>query len=373
MPVVTLTDISIRSLKPKVGQRVTYFDKSLKGFGVRVSETGHGSYVLVVGANRQRVKIGDVGTVKLAVARQAARTLLAEKQLGRHLPGRSETYQSAVDEFLNAKAPGLKPRTLRDYKRLLMRYGFKEEKLSVITPGSIQKKLDKLPRSEKFHAYVAFNIFFRWAFRRHLIEVHPMIRMEAPPKGKSRKRILTDAEIKVIWHAATGMFGDIWKLCLLIGQRRSEIAGLHREWRKGDLITIPGEYTKNGEDHTFPIGPIAQAIIEAQPRRNDSPYLFPARKLWKGKSTCYNAWGKDAPALRIASGTSGWVPHDCRRTFRSKWAELKVLREVAEKYVNHISGVQAGVEGIYDRYTYLPEMRDAVKRYEAHLSGLVSS
>jgi hypothetical protein len=40
MPTLTLTAISVRSLKPISGKQVTYIDKSLKGFGVRVTETG---------------------------------------------------------------------------------------------------------------------------------------------------------------------------------------------------------------------------------------------------------------------------------------------------------------------------------------------
>jgi hypothetical protein len=38
----------------------------LKGFGVRVSEHGLMSYVLTYGVNRQRIRLGDVGVVKLA-------------------------------------------------------------------------------------------------------------------------------------------------------------------------------------------------------------------------------------------------------------------------------------------------------------------
>ena len=82
MPVVSLTDIAIRHLKPVPGKQVTYTDRSLKGFGVRVSERGVMTYVLVVGANRKRIKIGNVGVLKLSDARATARSKLAEKQLG---------------------------------------------------------------------------------------------------------------------------------------------------------------------------------------------------------------------------------------------------------------------------------------------------
>ena len=55
MPTISLTDLTVRNLKPQ-GKRITYLDKSLKGFGVRITETGHACYVLTYGANRQRVK-----------------------------------------------------------------------------------------------------------------------------------------------------------------------------------------------------------------------------------------------------------------------------------------------------------------------------
>ena len=61
MPVVALTDISIRNLKPVPGKRVTYLDKTLKGFGIRITENGQMSFVLTYGPNRARVKLGEVG------------------------------------------------------------------------------------------------------------------------------------------------------------------------------------------------------------------------------------------------------------------------------------------------------------------------
>jgi len=82
MPTVALTDRTIPHLKPVPGKQVIYVDRALKGFGVRVSDQGRMSYVLTYGANRQRIKLGDVGVVKLADARERARDILAERQLG---------------------------------------------------------------------------------------------------------------------------------------------------------------------------------------------------------------------------------------------------------------------------------------------------
>jgi hypothetical protein len=82
MPSVVLIDQTIPHLKPEPGKQVIYRDRTLKGFGVRVCEQGRVSFVLTYGANRRRIKLGDVGVVKLADARDQARNILAQRQLG---------------------------------------------------------------------------------------------------------------------------------------------------------------------------------------------------------------------------------------------------------------------------------------------------
>ncbi len=371
MPTIILTDITLRNLKPQPGRRITYLDKGLKGFGVRITETGQKSYVLTFGANRQRVKLGDVGILKLSDARTKARKILAERQLGVHADFTASSYQDALEGFLEAAEARCKPRTYRDYRRLLTRHGFGQEKLDDISPKDIEAKLDKLPPAEKAHAYAALQIFFRSCVRKYLLQRNPMERTERPRNGKSRDRFLSDDELKAVWGASTGMFGDIIKLCILTGQRRSEIAQLQWDWVKGDLITFPSDVTKNKREHSFPVGPLAQAIIEREIRRNDSPYLFPARKTWRQKSSIYNAWGKDKPALDKMSGVTGWVIHDLRRTLVSNWAKLGIRQEVTEKYINHVSGTFGGIVGVYQRHTYLDEMRAAIALWEKHLCLLL--
>jgi len=154
MPVVNLTDLTVRSLKPVEGKQVTYVDRGLKGFGVRVSPSGHASYVLVVGANRQRIKLGDVGVVKLADARSEARNRLAQKQLGTLQPTASQTYDTALETFLAEKKDTTKAHTYRGYKRLLTSHGFGREKLRDITPAHVQAKIDALRKvpGERAHA-----------------------------------------------------------------------------------------------------------------------------------------------------------------------------------------------------------------------------
>ena len=330
MPTIALTDISVRHLKPVPGRRVTYLDKSLKGFGIRVTEQGQMSYVLTYGPNRTRVKLGEVGIVKLADARAKARTILAERQLGIHQPRGHETYEKAVEAFLEACRAKNKPRTVRDYTRLLNRHGFGAEKLADINPKDVQRKLDRLADTpgEQAHAQAVLKIFFSYCARRHLLDQSPMTRIDRPPRTESRSRVLSDPELAKICQACEGMFGQIVRLCILTGQRRSEIAQLTAEMIEGDCIRLPATLTKNRREHLFPIGKCAQAILAELPKKG---YLFPARKTWRTAGTVYNAWNKDKPRLDTKSGVTGWVLHDLRRTLVSNWAALGIRQEVTEK------------------------------------------
>ncbi len=370
-----ITNISVRALKPPEKGAKIHTDDSLPGFGVRVSQGGKKVFVLTHGPNRQRIKLGDVGIIKLSEAREKAKNLLAEKQLGRHNPIRVPTFKTAREAFLEAAEAKNKPRTIRDYTRLLTRYGFGEEKLDDILPNDIQRKLQAIKApSERRHAYVALKIFFRFAYRRHFLDRNPMDRMDPPPPSKDRERVLTKEELKAVWQACTGMFGDIVMLCILLGARRSEVAQIQWDWIEADRITFPETVTKNKQAYTIPLGPMALEILHRQVRRNDTPYLFPARKTWRGKSLFYNAWGKDKAKLDTKLSLKPWVLHDLRRTLITMWAAppLSVPVEVRERYVNHISGSFAGVQGIYNRHQFFEEMKAAVAHWEQFLTVLFS-
>jgi hypothetical protein len=52
-----------------------------------------------------------------------------------------------------------------------------------------------------------------------------------------------------------------------------------------------------------------------------------------------------------------------RRTFRTNLGRLKVRPDIAERLVNHASA-RTEMEETYDLYTYLPEMREAMEKWE---------
>src|SRR5580693_589337 len=110
----SLTDIAVRNLKPPERGQVTLTDDSLPGFGLRVSQGGTKSFVLVHGKTRERVTIGQYPAISLADARSEAKRFLAKRTLGKARP-KSIAWDEAKTLFLAACAQKNKSRTLDDY------------------------------------------------------------------------------------------------------------------------------------------------------------------------------------------------------------------------------------------------------------------
>jgi hypothetical protein len=51
---------------------------------------------------------------------------------------------------------------------------------------------------------------------------------------------------------------------------------------------------------------------------------------------------------------------------------LGIRLEVIERILNHVSGSFGGVAGTYQRYNFLPEMSDAMHKWEARLRTIIS-
>ena len=77
---------------------------------------------------------------------------------------------------------------------------------------------------------------FGWAFASGAIQSNPMTGLPCPKPVEARDRVLSDEEIKAFWQAVTAEgwpFSSVFKVLLLTGQRREEVAGMR--WREVDL------------------------------------------------------------------------------------------------------------------------------------------
>jgi integrase len=372
MPNTRLTDVAIKSLKPPPEGQVTYWDETLPSFGVRVSQGGTKSFVLVYGEARTRQTLGRYPIISLADARTEAKRILAELTLGTHAAP-TVTFDEALATFLANAEKRNKPRTAKDYRRLLTRHflpTLSKKQIGEITPRDITRIVDSLlaTPSECAHAFAAIKIFFRWAVRRHLTKSNPADGLQGPPKAISRERVLTDAELlEVLRHARKKgfPFGNVLELLILTGQRRSEIGSLEWSWIDTEkrTITLPASVTKNKREHTIPYGHMVADVLERIDHRGR--FIFPGSK---NENVPISGWSNFKAAFDKDCAVKSWTLHDLRRTFATNLASLGVRLEVTEKLLNHISGSFGGIVGVYQRHGFLDEMRSAIGAWEAKLA-----
>ncbi|MFI4973126.1 MAG: integrase arm-type DNA-binding domain-containing protein [Caulobacterales bacterium] len=367
MPNLRLTEISVRALNGS-DSYMTYWDTTTPGFGVRVGKRSK-TWTVMRGRNRERISVGKVDDLSLSDARKEAKRLLAAESEEKPL---SMTFEAARTTFLEDNYKDRSPRTTYQVKRSLERHfkALEPMQLTEITDAGIKRALDKLAdrRSEQLHAYRYLRTFFRWCMRppRRYIRHSPMDGYDPPSRDKKGSRVLTDAELKAIWKASKSAPHAIFRLMVLWGTRNTETAVLERAWARDGVLTIPGEFTKNGRDHAIPVLPVAQSVLDDRPNGN-ARHFFPGR--WGEGHLHHGALGKLKREVMTASKTEGWQLRDLRRTFRSNMARLKVPREVCEVLINHAPPV---LDEIYDRYDRLEEKREALAKYEAFIQTLIA-
>jgi integrase len=131
-----------------------------------------------------------------------------------------------------------------------------------------------------------------------------------------------------------------------------------------DTIAFPSSHTKNSRQHTFPTGAMAAKVIGGPYERDEN--IFPAL----GKTTPFNGHSPHKHKLDKRCGVGEWPLHDLRRAFATGLASLGVQIPVIERFLNHISSSFGRIVGVYQRYGFMSEMRNAITLWEEHISRL---
>ncbi len=368
-----LTDLTIKKLKvPETGQK-TYYDDVLSGFGVRISQGGSKSFVVMYGPKRRLKTLGRYPELKLADARNEAKRLIGDATLMPEVEPKKQSisFAAARDLFLEDSHRRNKATTADEYQRLLHRHFSFDKPIDELSRNSLMQAVAALSHtpSVQDHAFVALRTMLNWCCKQGLLDSSPLPKHSV--RTKARERYLGPEEIVAVLQRAEGYtypYGPIVQLLLLTGQRRGEVAALEWKWidRERQTITLPASLTKNGREHTFPYCDLAEEVFASLPVLGDK--LFPSRSskgdVFSGWSKCKKAFDKKLPDLEA------FTLHDLRRTFASTLASLGTPIHVTEKLLNHVSGTISGVAAVYNRHSYMEEMREAVTAYSTYLLSL---
>lgn len=398
--------------------RKFYMDASVSGFGVKVTETGSRSFVLIKrypGFKHPAPReLGKVDAMTLEEAREKARAwngliakgidpAVAEEEAKLAAARRRETtVLSVFDEFANQKLAT--ERQGRDVERDMRKEfvaALPRKAIADVTEEDVLRVVNaikargSLSQARNVLGYV--RRFFDWAIHQRVygLKANPCLQLRAARligEKKRRERVLTDDEIFAFWRATDRMpypFGSVYRLLLLTGLRLNEAA----DAREGELDarqeiwTVPAVRMKGRDgkarEHVVPVTADIAAVLKSLPTFKSGDHLF---STTFGKSP---AWVSDKVkkrldarmlrTLRALARRRGenprrvelphWVNHDLRRTLRTGLSRLRVDRDVREAVLAH---ALPGVEGIYDRYSYLPEKRDALERWAAHVWEIVA-
>lgn len=301
-----LTDILVRkALSPARGQTLLW-DGEVKGFGLRLTSGGAKSFVVDyrVEGRQRRFTIGSYPDWSVQAARQAAKELKREVDLGRDPMGErhegraAPTLQDLWERYQVEHLPRKASRAQADErsiweKIILPRLG--KLKLGTIdhaainslhrdittirgTPVRANRTVETLRK--------AFNLAIRWNWCEH----NPAVGVRRNPE-EPRSRYLTKNEIAALVGAlnqhSEPVSSNAIKLLMLTGARLGEVLGA--TWAMFDLDngiwTKPSAHTKQRRLHRVPLnGPAIRLLIEmkedaARKARNDgvamSPYVFP--------------------------------------------------------------------------------------------------
>jgi integrase len=402
-----LTDRTLKALKPAAaGKLYDLMDSVVPGFGVRVSDSGRRTFMLVArypgSSNPARRSIGAYGAITLADARQKAQDWLklieAGKDPAREIQRQRENSFAAVAEKFIAYIHRQKLRTAAVMERNL-RQTFVEEwgARPITTIGSddvkrvIRKAVEREATYQAFHDFALIRRLFNWAIGTddYGLELNPCRRLNSADligERHARDRVLNDDELRALWRATDRMgypYGPLYRLLLLTGLRLGEVCGA--SWPEFDMArkewTIPAERMKKvkggAKPFMVPLTDAAIEILSALPRFNAGDFLFshsygknPLRpNLFSDpkdrldvllREELLKLTGKDA--------LPDFVNHDIRRTVRTHLSALRIGEEVREAVLAH---VRPGIKGVYDQHQYLEEKREALTLWNARLRSIV--
>ena len=441
MAKASITKRTVDAAKSAARDRFIW-DGEVSGFGLKVTPAGSKVYVYQYRLAKpgeaertaaKRYTIGKHGNLTPDQARTRAKALAALVEEGIDPRQRDQDKITAKDEaerqarekariegdlaFKNVAALWLdhyeneksrRPSSVSLAKLVVNRYlkpTLDDKPIPHIGRADIQPIIDAIPVRRKGIRRAVFayaSVLFGWAAKRGDIASNPLTEMVKPEAPKSRDRVLTDCELAAVWQASEksrSPFGPFFRLLILTGQRRSEVAEM--SWAELDRAstawTIPADRAKNGVAHIVPLS--APAVYEldqlAKVALGDAGTVKAA--IWPKTGFVLTTTGRtpisgltkaksalDAAIVSARQDESdeehqevepmpAWRIHDLRRTLATGFQRLGIRFEVTEAVLNHVSGAKGGIAGIYQRHDWKEEKRAALDSWGRHVGSILGS
>jgi integrase len=380
------------------------------GFVLVHTPAGHTSYGLIYRSNGERKKLtlGNTRMLTLGEARSLAGKYRASIEEGGDPHGdkikqrqqaevqrRVAVEQQKLDvevlweKYMQLVASQLRSRAEKD--RIFRRY------ILPVVQGLYVTKITKAHALEIIDALVAQDkrrmadkvrqegaAFFQWLIERDHVERNVFAGIRKASVGKAiRTRVLSDDEIKAIWHASEpeGRWSLWIKLLIVTGGRNMEVRGAR--WSEFDLEarvwTIPAERSKNGRPHTVHLTDAMLALIAEVPRFTNTDLMFPAIG-----NACQPMSGDQKVKDRIdrrmrealckagAKEPENWCVHDFRRTIATGLQRLGFRPDIADQVIGHVGSTRSGAAAHYLHHGYETERKEALEAWSAHLVEVIA-
>ena len=323
------------ALCPAGKARIDYFDEEIPGFLVEVRATGGKTFYLRYRDQRGRqkqFKIGNADVIPVANARKQAQKLLVDIALGEDPLGKRETLRRiptfgefVADRYLPfAKVQKKSWRADDSYLRnhLLPQFGGKP--LDLIAKQEI---IDWHHKNRRSHLAVAttnrllvllryiYNLALKWEIPGVL--KNPTAGIPMFEVDNRRERYLSPEEVRRLCATASespnAMMAYIVPMLILTGARKHEV--LEAKWCDVDLQRrfwrIP--ISKAGRARYVPLSGSTIALLNAVPRIDGCPFVFPNPETRQPYALSYGAW----KTVRRRAGMAEVRMHDLRHTFAS--------------------------------------------------------
>ncbi len=395
-----LTKRLIDSFRHRGGWDVRW-DDDIPGFGVRLYPSGKRSFVLSYRNAHRTKRLLVLGRYGADLTLDQARTK-AVKERGRITEGADPvadrktaratvltpdgTFREVLDSFIDKYAKP-RQRTWKETDRTLRVNcaDWLDKPLSTITETNAYELLDEFiaqGKDAKARVTLAWlQTMFRWAAKRKIIEHPVMDRVEVEIERKVRKRAYTSNEVKAIWTAAMMLDpieAGFVKLILLLGVRKSELAGMRRsefdDRDKPTLWTVPHERTKTRKSqkeervYLVPLPKLAQRIIKGLPRL-DNDLVFPGREAGRKAPRKPLVPGMSIKAkVRENSGVADWTYHACRDTIVTWLQDQGHSKYERGLVLNHSEG---GVTADYSHGYSVDLKRQLLDRWADHFAQTI--